>query len=139
MSTRQCMWIPVLVFLGVSLMVGCLAETPAVVSEEEPLMDAIHETDAAMPISIAELFPDGPGKVLVMDNCSACHAVACSVIGQRTNRRWDNLKEDHRDKASNLTEEDLETLFKYLKANFNDSRPEPIVPANFLEGGCTPF
>jgi hypothetical protein len=76
---------------------------------------------------------------LVLESCGGCHAVACSAVGQRTPARWNNLKEDHRDKVANLSEEDLETTFAYLKEHFNDSQPEPRVPAYFLESGCTPF
>lgn len=93
----------------------------------------------AQPATVADLFPEGPGRDLVLNNCSACHAVACSAIGQRTAARWDSLREDHRDKVSSLGEQDLNTLFAYLKENFNDTRPEPTVPPAFLEGGCTPF
>ena len=91
------------------------------------------------PATIGDLFPEGLGRLLVLDTCGVCHAVACSAIGQRTAARWDNLKEDHRDKASSLSEEELETLFAYLKEHFSDSKPEPRVPPRFLEGGCTPF
>ena len=135
MWTRQFVWVPVLALLGVPLMAGCAAEAPG--PESETAANVVEEP--AMPATIADLFPDGPGKALVLDNCSVCHAVACSAIGQRTNGRWDSLKEDHRDRASNLPEEDLETLFAYLKMHFSDSRPEPMVPAHFLEGGCTLF
>jgi hypothetical protein len=34
---------------------------------------------------------------------------------------------------------DLDTVFAYLKTNFNDGKPEPKVPPALLEGGCTPF
>jgi len=38
-----------------------------------------------------------------------------------------------------LTDEEYAALFSYLGENFNDTRPEPTVPPQFLEGGCTPF
>jgi hypothetical protein len=41
--------------------------------------------------------------------------------------------------VTSLSEQDRETLFGYLKEHFNDSKPEPKVPPQFLEGGCTPF
>ena len=132
----------VVVVIAGSLLVGC-AEAPS--SDSETLESAASPPDpttpaaSAEPATAAELFPEGQGRSLVLDNCSSCHAVACSAIGQRPAARWDNLKEDHRDKVSNLSEEDLETTFAYLKEHFNDSKPEPRVPAHFLEGGCTPF
>jgi mono/diheme cytochrome c family protein len=97
------------------------------------------ESAAPAPATVADLFPEGAGRALVLDNCGSCHAVACSTIGQRPLARWDGLREDHRDKASSLSEEDLRTTFAYLSANFSDSQPEPTVPPHLLEGGCTPF
>ena len=144
MWTREASWMAVGVVLSSALIVGCnAAEAPGV----EDLATAPAEVasapaaveEPAMPATIGDLFPEGDGRALVLDNCTSCHAVACSAIGQRTSARWDNLKEDHRDKASSLGEADLETLFAYLKANFSDSQPEPNVPPHFLEGGCTPF
>ena len=43
------------------------------------------------------------------------------------------------DRLNNLTDASLTTLFTYLKANFNDAKPEPQIPAEFLQQGCTPF
>lgn len=94
---------------------------------------------AAAPASIADIFPEGLGQTLVLDTCGACHAAACSAIGQRTQARWANLKEDHRDKVSDMSDEDYTVLFAYLSENFNDTKPEPVVPPQFLEGGFTPF
>ena len=94
---------------------------------------------AAEPTSLQEIFPEGLGRAMVLDACGACHAAACSAIGQRTLDRWANLKEDHRDKVSEVSEEDYNVLFAYLGENFNDGKPEPVVPPQFLEGGCTPY
>jgi len=86
--------------------------------------------------NIAELFPAGQGRDLVLNSCGSCHNLACSVIGQRTSARWDSLRESHKDKVSDT---DALSAFTYLKSNFNDAKPEPKVPAKFLQGGCTPF
>ena len=146
MLTREVSWMAVSVVLGSALIAGCNAEAPGLEGEDTApaAMESVAAAasaveEPAMPATIADLFPEGDGKTLVLDNCSSCHAVACSTIGQRTSARWDNLKENHRDEVSGLGEEDLETMFAYLKANFSDSQPEPNVPPHFLEGGCTPF
>lgn len=94
------------------------------------------DTSAPEPATVADVFPDGPGKSLVLDNCASCHNVACSAIGQRTAERWDGLKKTHAEHAPAV---DLETVFAYLKANFDSTKPEPRVPPRFLEGGCSPF
>jgi len=98
--------------------------------------DAPPASAAAEPRSAADLFPDGPQKAAVVNNCASCHNLACSVIGQRTAERWDSLKASHKDHAPGA---DVEAMFAYLKANFDSTRPEPKVPPSFLEGGCTPF
>jgi mono/diheme cytochrome c family protein len=91
---------------------------------------------APIPATIADLFPPGAGREAVLNNCGSCHNLACSTIGQRMAARWDALKESHKEKVSDA---DLDAAFAYLRATFNDSRPEPKVPPKFLEGGCTPF
>lgn len=91
---------------------------------------------SAAPATIADLFPPGTGRDAVLNNCGSCHNLACSAIGQRTTPRWDALRESHKERGSDA---DLGIAFTYLKANFNDSKPEPKVPPMFLEGGCTPF
>jgi cytochrome c5 len=88
------------------------------------------------PANVAEIFPAGEGRDVVMNNCSSCHNLACSAIGQRTAARWDSLRESHKDK---ITDADAAAAFSYLKSHFNDANPEPKVPPKFLQGGCTPF
>lgn len=140
MSTRDALAIALLVG---AIGVGCSdTPAPAVDGDEastgsEPM--AATDPEPAPPETVADLFPEGEGRSLVLDTCGSCHAVACSVTGQRTLARWEGLKDDHRDKASNLAEEDLDSIFAYLSGNFNDSTPEPMVPAHFLDGGCTPY
>jgi len=96
------------------------------------------EPAAPAPATIADLFPEGEGRIMVLNNCSSCHAVACSALGQRTEARWDSIKEAHMDRLPGLSTPQMDTLFGYLAANFNDSRPEPNVPPAFLATGCTP-
>jgi hypothetical protein len=88
------------------------------------------------PQTVADIFPPGPQREAVMNNCGSCHNLACAAIGQRSAERWDALRDSHKDKLANA---DLNGMFEYLKANFNASRPEPKIPPRFLEGGCTPF
>ena len=133
-------WTRLAALLVSVVMLGC-SEAGAPDSESEATAPASSSAEpvAALPATVADLLPEGAGRVLVLDNCGACHAVACSTIGQRTLARWDSLREDHHDKASSLSEADLVTIFAYLSTNFSESQPEPIVPPHLLEGGCTPF
>lgn len=131
--------------LGGSLIGACgkadqPAETPkAVVPVASPAASASPAADAAKPATAASLFPAGDGRQLVLDTCGSCHPVACSARGQRTSAQWDRIRESHADKVSALTKAQMDTLYTYLKANFNDTKPEPQIPAELLQQGCTPF
>ena len=144
-SCRMLAWASVALIVGGLLLPGCGAtdssfERDQVESAESATQASeLTAVDPSEPATVVDLFPEGPERSLVLNNCGTCHAVACSAIGQRTPARWDNLKEGHREHVSNLGEQDLETVFGYLKEHFNDSKPEPKVPPHFLEGGCTPF
>ena len=96
---------------------------------------AAEAVPAAAPASLGDLFPPGDGRDAVLQNCSGCHSVACAVIGQRTKDRWDGLKISHNDR---VPDPDLSAAFSYLKAHFDDTKPEPKVPPDFMAGGCTP-
>jgi hypothetical protein len=94
---------------------------------------------AEQPFSLAGVFPPGPGRDLVLDACGSCHPVACSALGQRTAERWEVVKEGHKDKLTGRSSADVNAMFAYLKENFNDSKPEPKIPAEMAQQGCTPY
>ena len=108
--------------------------TPPATAESSAANASSTPTSAAVG-SVADLFPPGPGRDQLLNNCASCHNVGCSAIGQRTDARWDGLQKGH---AGRVSDEDLKFAFEYLKANFNDTKPEPKVPPEFLQGGCTP-
>jgi mono/diheme cytochrome c family protein len=126
--------------LGGFLLLGCGNGGSAPENDSAQSAPSVPKAAAPpAPATVADLFPEGAGRSLVLESCGSCHAVACAVIGQRTAARWDNLKADHRDKVPNLSDQDGETVFGYLKEHFNDSQPEPKVSPDLLVGGCTPF
>lgn len=96
-------------------------------------------TASGQAFKVGDVFPPGKGRELVLDTCGSCHSVGCSARDQRTADRWDSIKQGHRDKVTGLASADFDTLFAYLKENFNDKRPEPAIPAEFLQQGCTPY
>ena len=114
-----------------------VAPINAGVGEADVAADAGPPPDA--PATIADLFPEGEGKQIVLSNCTSCHAVACAAIGSRPAPRWDDLREAHGEHVPSLSDEERTTAFDYLAANFSDEQPEPYVPPQFLERGCTPF
>ena len=98
MWTSSPWWTPLAAVLAPVVMLGC-SEAAAPDLESAMVAPAVSSVEpvASSLTTVADLFPEGAGRALVLDNCGACHAVACSTIGQRTLARWDGLREDHRD------------------------------------------
>ena len=142
-DARRCSW-PLA--MSLVMLVGCVEGSDgdggnAVPSEVAGSAEAASSASAGstQPETVADLFPQGEGRDLVLNNCSSCHAVACAVIGQRTAARWNGLREGHSDHLPALAGAELDRIFAYLQGHFDDTQPEPSVPAAFLEAGCTPF
>lgn len=112
------------------------SDTPTEAPAAESAPAASAAPAAAAPATVADIFPEGPAKSQVLNNCASCHSVACAAIGQRSIERWESLRESHRENVSGA---DLDLIFAYLSEHFGPDDPEPNVPAAFLEGGCTPF
>lgn len=126
--------------IGGMLVAGCGGGSQTPAAENATPAAAPATTAAAEPAvvykTVADVFPDAPEKAMVLNNCASCHNVACSVIGARTDDRWNALRDAHRERVPGA---DVDAMFKYLSANFGASKPEPKIPPAFLEGGCTPF
>lgn len=131
----------VLALLGAWLLAAC--GKPARPSDDAGKSAASKAPEAApapaAPFSAASIFPPGPGRELVLNTCGSCHPVVCTARGQRTAERWESLKQDHKDKLTSVSSADLNVMFSYLAKNFNDTKPEPQIPAELLQQGCTPF
>jgi len=120
------------VAVSLSLLAGCRE------SRREPVQNGSAAASAEKFVP-ANVFPAGPGRDIVVSSCGSCHSLLCGVRGQRTAQRWDTIKESHRDKLTSVSGSDLDTMFAYLKEHFNDTKPEPTIPAAFLQEGCTPY
>ena len=130
---------PLLVVIAASgcLLVACgksTSQSSAAVQAASP-----KAAESSQPFTVGSIFPPGEGRELVLNTCGSCHPVVCAARGQRTPERWDNLQKDHKDKLTNTTSAQLNVMFAYLKENFNDKKPEPQVPAEVVQQGCTPF
>ena len=131
------------VIIGCALATGCGGAAPpagessgARPAAAPAASQTAKAPEAPAPKTVADIFPPGDGRELVLNNCASCHNVACTAIGQRPSERWDALKVSHKEHVSGVN---LDVVFGYLNANFNDTKPQPNVPPSFLEGGCTPF
>jgi mono/diheme cytochrome c family protein len=84
-------------------------------------------------LNLEDIFPPGNGRDLVLENCQTCHTFVPIVILQKDKDAWNHWKVDHRDRVSNLTEDQFKALSEYLVASFGPHRPVPKLPAELLE------
>lgn len=127
------------VIVGGCLFVGCGKSQPAGESTTTAeSTQASAATESSAPPTLESVFPPGPGREQVLDNCTSCHALGCTTKGQRNKEQWDQLKGDHKDKLGGSSQAELDQIFTYLAANFNDTKPEPKIPED-IDGPCTPY
>jgi len=128
------------VIVSAWLLTGCgKSAPPPAEAAQGATSKAAPTAPAATPFNVAGIFPPGTGRELVLNTCGSCHSAICATRGQRTAEQWENIKKGHKDKLASTSGADLNAMFSYLAANFNDTRPEPQVPAELLQQGCTPF
>jgi hypothetical protein len=94
---------------------------------------------AAGAVNLDQIFPPGhqTERDLVIFNCGNCHPLACAVTGQRTVGHWRSVQATHRGTFTAVSDEKYELLFDFLVENFNDTQPEPDLPAELQGNGCT--
>jgi hypothetical protein len=83
-------------------------------------------------VDINAIFPAGPGRELVLDNCTSCHTFVPIVVLQMNKDEWERNKRIHRSRVPALSDPDFEVLYQYLVANFNPNRPVPTLPKELL-------
>jgi cytochrome c5 len=84
-------------------------------------------------IDMNAIFPPGPGRDLVLNNCQNCHTFVPIVVLQMDEAAWTRSSVDHRPRVTGLSEDDFKTLYDYLKANFNPAHPVPQLPRELLD------
>ena len=84
-------------------------------------------------LNMDEIFPPGPGRGIVLDNCTTCHTFVPIVVLQMSQAQWDRNARDHRDRVRGLTDAEFKTIYEYLAASFNPDRPVPKLPKELLD------
>ena len=69
----------------------------------------------------------------MLNNCQPCHTWVPIVVLQMQEDEWFRWSIEHRQRVSGLTDEEFDTLYRYLVANFNPDRPVPDLPPALLE------
>ena len=84
-------------------------------------------------VDLNAIFPQGEGRDLVLNNCQSCHTFVPIVVLQMERDQWTRSSMDHRERLPKLDDATFKTLYEYLIANFNPSRPVPELPKELLE------
>ena len=84
-------------------------------------------------VNLDEIFPQGPGRDLVLENCQNCHTFVPIVVLQMDKDAWHRNSLDHRDRVTTLTDDQFKTVYEYLTTNFGPHRPVPRLPKELLK------
>ena len=123
---HQGKWFPILFFSGVAaLAIGCKGGGAT--------QSASSSGSGEIKVNLEEIFPPGPGRDLVLENCQNCHTFVPIVVLQMDKDAWQRNSLDHRERVTTLTDEQFKTLYGYLTANFGPHRPVPKLPKELLK------
>lgn len=107
------------------------ASVPGPASETEygpPGDTALSPTPGVQKLDMDIIFPPGAGRELLLYNCTACHSFVRIVLGQRSKQEWLLVRRKMRPNVSHLSDAEVDTLFAYAEANFNETKPVPDLP-----------
>jgi hypothetical protein len=91
------------------------------------------KTTQPVKVNLDEIFPPGPGRELVLNNCQSCHVWVPIVILQMDQDAWRRNSLEHRERVKGLSDEEFKTLYEYLSTTFTPERPVPKLPPELLE------
>ena len=74
------------------------------------------------------LLPPGEGRDLMIRTCSACHSPERAANERRDLADFEALMAEMQGNGLNASDEDLETIAKYLAKSFPPSLPKPAKP-----------
>ena len=87
--------------------------------------------------NIKDVFPEGAGRDLVLDNCQSCHVLAPILVLPMDESAWYRSGLEHRERVEGLSDGEFETLYKYLTSNFKPGMPKPKLPPALLDTWTT--
>ena len=70
-------------------------------------------------IAAAQTLPDGPGKAITEKMCTPCHGLQNVIKARLTKDRWTALVDDMVARGAEGTDAEIDTVTKYLVANFS--------------------
>ena len=88
-------------------------------------------------LNMDEIFPPGPGRALVLSDCTSCHTITPIVMVQMTREARERWARDHRERVYAMSEADFKVVTEYLIENFSPGKPIPQLPKELLDTWTT--
>lgn len=127
-----------LVAAGLALGWGACGGVPPDLAEAEPSGAASSATSTDWSsFNIKDLFPDGEGRELVLNNCQSCHVLVPILILSLDESAWTRNALEHRERVEGLSDDEFKTLYSYLTASFPPDRPKPQLHPALLDTWTT--
>jgi len=112
---------------------GCNQVQPSL-QEPPAIEEAVQDWSA---FHINDVFPEGAGRDLVLDNCQSCHVLVPILVLPLDEAAWYRSSLEHRERVEGLTDDEFETLYQYLESNFTPDKPTPELPPALLDSWTT--
>ncbi len=87
--------------------------------------------------NMTDVFPEGQGRDLVLNNCQSCHVLVPILVLPMDEAAWYRSGLEHRERVEGLTDAEFETLYDYLASTFTPERPKPELPPALLDTWTT--
>lgn len=123
-------WPSLAVAIALTLTAACGGPAPTAAQEsEKPAATASRPAT----VNLDDIFPPGPGRELVLNNCQSCHPWVPIVILRMDKAAWSRNSLEHRERVKALPDEEFKILYDYLSSTFTPDRPVPKLPRELLE------
>lgn len=120
--------------VAASILISCATAPPA---QQVGAEDPGTPSGEGKPFNIRDVFPEGPGRELVLNNCQSCHVLVPILVLRMDKGAWHRNSIEHRERVEALGDEDFEVLYDYLTTTFTPERPIPELPAALLDTWTT--
>lgn len=121
--------------LAAALLLASCARSPTVAEAETE--EASQPAPEAKPFNIRDVFPEGAGRELVLENCQSCHVLVPILVLRMDEAAWYRSSIEHRERVEGLTDQEFEVLYDYLTSKFPPDRPIPKLPPALLDSWTT--
>ena len=133
---RSSIFFATIIFSGGVLLTACSNTATQPTSIPQP---AEQQTPAgkSSKLNMDEIFPPGPGRDLVLSDCTNCHTITPIVLVQMTREARERWARDHKERVYAMSDADFKVLTEYLIENFSPGKPIPQLPKELLDTWTT--